>query len=219
MLKPLLAMGLVCCAGVLPAAAQDADLTVRHIAVVAGADGVKRTSEFAERMVRRKDAIWIERIVPAGWHTAQSHAKAGAGHRHLDVALAARWIDRLPDGKTRVRLASSEEKVLVDVAPTEFANIGFDGSWTGAYHLIDPAALKRMRVVKTEGERVTYASTTAGNALTIVWNERLQLPVQVDSVSGASSRRTLVEVAPTPAATPFATAAGYARKDYSDYLD
>lgn len=205
--------------GAAAAMAQDLSLAVRHTTVSAGADGIKRTAEFSERFVRRGDSVWVERIVPAGWHGADEHAKGGKGHRHLDVAAAARWITREADGTPRLRLASAEDKVLVDVARTDYENVGFDGQWTSAYYLIDPAVLKRMKAGTTQGDTTTYTSSDAGRTLKIVWNQRLQYPVSVESASGPSSRKTVVELAPDAKAVPWSAAQGYQRKDYADYLD
>jgi hypothetical protein len=203
----------------LPAAAQDADVLVKHTAISAGQDGVKRTSEFAERIVRRQDQVWIERVVPAGWHTADDHSKADKSHKHLDTAAAARWITRGVDGTAGVRLASREDKVLVEVAKTDFENVGFDGSWAAAYYLIDPAALKRMKVTATQGDLTTYTSADTNRQLKIIWNDKLKLPVLVESRSGASSKRTTVEVSAQAKTLPWDGIKSYARKDYSDYLD
>ncbi len=203
----------------LPAAAQDADVRVTHTAVSAGPDGVKRTAEFAERVVRRQDQVWIERVVPLGWHTADDHSKADMSHKHLDTAAASRWITRSADGTAGVRLASREDKVLVEVAKTDFENVGFDGSWAAAYYLIDPAALKRMKVASTQGDLVTYTSNEANRQLKVIWNDKLKLPVLVESRSGASSKRTTVEVLAQTKTLPWDGLKSYTRKDYSDYLD
>ena len=40
------------------------DLMVRHTSVSLGADGVKRTAEFSERVHRRPQMVWIERVIP-----------------------------------------------------------------------------------------------------------------------------------------------------------
>ena len=206
-------------AAALPALAQDADLLVRHTIVSAGADGVKRTTEFSERVVRRQDQVWVERIVPAGWHSAAEHAAGDHGHKHLDVAAAARWIRRdAATGKPALRLASAEDKVLVDVAPTDYGNVGFDGSWMAAYHLIDPASLKGLQDTGTRGDLTTYVSREPGRTLKVVWNRKLQLPVSVESSQGPSSRKTVVQVQPTRA-VPWDATAAYQKKDYSDYLD
>ena len=213
-----LAALLACCLA-LPAAAQDVDLLVRHRTIAASADGVKRSTEFTERMVRRDGQVWVERVVPQGWHSASEHAQPDQEHKHLDVAVAARWITRDASGKLRVRLASREDKVLVDVDQTDFANIDFDGSWLAAYHLIDPAALKTMKLAGKKGDLTTYLSAGTARQVKVVWNDRLQVPVRVESVAGASSKQTVVEVKTPDKALPWQATQQYTRKDYSDYLD
>lgn len=216
-LAALLAVGAGAVA--LPALAQDADLLVRHVIVSAGGDGIKRTTEFSERVVRRQDQVWIERIVPPGWHAGHEHAAGDQAHKHLDMAVAARWLQRDKAGKPALRLASAEDKVLVDIAPTDYGNVGFDGSWTAAYHLIDPASLKKLKAVGTTGDLTTYTSKEKDRTLKVVWNDRLQYPVLVESSSGPSSRKTMVQARPAGAALPWDATKGYQRKDYSDYLD
>jgi hypothetical protein len=203
----------------LPAAAQDVDLLVRHSTLSAGADGVKRSTEFSEQVVRRQGQVWVERVVPEGWHPADAHAHADEAHKHLDVAVAARWITRDAGGAMRVRLASRMDKVLVDVDKTDFANIGFDGSWLAAYHLMDPAALKGMQLAGKKGDLTTYLSSDKARQVKVVWNDKLNVPVLVESVSGASSKKTVVEVKPPAKVLPWQVTQQYTRKDYSDYLD
>ena len=43
------------------ACAQDVELLVKHTAVSYGPDGVKRSTEFSERVSRAKDSLWISR--------------------------------------------------------------------------------------------------------------------------------------------------------------
>ena len=202
-----------------PAIAQNVDLLVTHTTIAAGADGIKRSTEFSERMVRRENQVWVERVVPESWHSASEHAHADKAHKHLDVAVAARWITQDNAGKLRVRLASKEDKVLVDVDKTDFANIDFDGSWLAAYHLIDPAALKAMKLAGTKGDLTTYLSADKARQVKVVWNDRLKIPVLVESVSGASSKKTVVEIKTPGKALPWLATQQYTRKDYSDYLD
>jgi hypothetical protein len=210
---------LLACFVALPAAAQNVDLLVTHTTVAAGADGIKRSTEFSEHMVRREKQVWIERVVPQGWHSANDHAHADKAHKHLDVSMAARWITQDDAGKVRVRLASQEDKVLVDVDKTDFTNIGFDGSWLAAYHLMDPAALKGMQPIGKKGDLTTYRSADKARHLKVVWNDKLKVPVLVESVSGASSRKTVVEIKPPDKVLPWQVTQHYTRKDYSDYLD
>jgi hypothetical protein len=210
---------LLACFMALSAAAQDVDLLVTHTTIAAGADGIKRSTEFSERMVRRDNQVWIERVVPQGWHSADDHAHADKEHKHLDIAVAARWIVHDDAGKLRMRLASKEDKVLVDVDRTDFANIGFDGSWLAAYHLMDPTALKGMKLAGKKGDLTTYLSADKARHLKVVWNDKLNIPILVESVSGASSKKTVVEIKPPAKVLPWQVTQHYTHKDYSDYLD
>ena len=66
---------------------------------------------------------------------------------------------------------------------------------------------------------MTYNSTEANRQLKVVWNDKLKLPLLVESRSGASSKRTTVEVAALAKSLPWDGVKAYSRKDYSDYLD
>ena len=199
--------------------AQNLNLLLQHTSVAFGADGVKRTFEFSEHVYRRAQWVWVERVMPDAPHSEQDHPHEGAEHRHLDVAAAARWVSRNANGVTALRLVSSEDKAVVDIAPVEYGNVGFDGSWETAYHLIDPAVLKRMKAGKLDGDLRTYERSEQGAKLTVVWNERLQFPVSVESSGTGGLRRTVVRQLPAPKVEPWNSLSGYQNKDYSDYLD
>ncbi len=199
--------------------AQDATLMVKHLAVSVGADGIKRTIEYAERMVRSNNQVWVERIVPPDSHNEEEHKGASKAHKHLDVAVAPRWVVRKPDGTLVVHLAARSEQALVNIAKVDYDNIGFDGSWITAYHLIDPASLKRMKVTSTQGNLTSYASNDANRSIKVVWNDKLKLPVSVETRNGTSSKRTLVEVLAQAKTSPWESVKKYHSKEYSDYLD
>lgn len=209
-------------AALLPAAsaqAQDADLLVRHWSRSVGADGITRTVEYSERVHRRASTLWVERVLPAGAHSHEAHAKGGAAHRHIDVSTAARWITREANGDVRLRLVPVDDKVLVDVAKTDYENVGFDGSWDAAWHLIDPAALKRLQRRSQVGELARYGAKDKGRQIDVVWNTRGQHPVSVASTSGLTQRRTTVQTIAAPKRAPWDHAQTLNKKDYSDYLD
>ena len=201
------------------AQAQDADLLVRHWTRSVGADGITRTVEFSERVHRRASQIWIARLIPSGAHSRAAHAKGGSDHRHIDVSTAARWITREADGSTRLRLVPVEDKVLVDVAKADFGSVGFDGSWDAAWYLMDPAALKRLKLHGKTGDVARYGAAGKGVRLEVSWNTRGQFPVSIDSVAGLTHRRTTVQVLPAPRQLPWENTHAHNKKDYSDYLD
>lgn len=199
--------------------AQTIDLLVKHFAVSQGADGVKRSTEFSERLVRTADSVWISRVLPPSALSAHDHAKAAEAHKHLDASTASRWITRAVNGDVALRLVPNNEKLLVTVTKTDYGNVGFDGSWAAAWSLIDPATLKRMKAGPAKGELTTYTLAEKNRMLTVVWNRRLEVPMLVESSDGTSSRRTVVQVLAPPSARPWDRLRGFTQKDYADYLD
>ena len=201
------------------ACAQDVELLVKHTAVSHGPDGVKRSTEFSERVSRAKDSLWISRVLPKESHSDHEHAKGGKEHKHLDVTTASRWVSRDSSGAVQMRLVPNEEKVVVAVSKTDYGNVGFDGSWAAAWSLVDPAALKRMKPVGVVGDLTTYVQAEQGRSVKVVWNAKLQMPVSVESNDKTSRRQTLVQVVSSSPARPWDKLKGFTQKDYSDYLD
>ena len=199
--------------------AQTVDLLVKHSAASQGADGIKRSTEFSERVTRTPDSVWISRVLPTGLHSGHDHAKGGEAHRHLDLSTASRWITRAPNGDIALRLVPNDEKVLVTVTKTDYGNVGFDGSWAAAWSLIDPATLKRMKAGPVAGDLTTYTLAEKGRMLKVVWNTKLQIPLRVESSDAGSRRQTVVQVLGAEASRPWDKLQGFTQKDYSDYLD
>ena len=199
--------------------AQNIELLVKHSSVSNGADGVKRSTEFSERLIRTADTVWVSRVLPANTHSHHDHAKGGNEHKHLDVTTSTRWITKDASGTLNVRLVPNDEKVLVNVTKPDFGNIGFDGSWEAAWSLIDPASLKRMKAGPAKGELTTYTMVEKDRTLKVVWNTKLQIPTLVESFNKNSRRETLVQVVGTPTVLAWNKLQGLSTKDYSDYLD
>ena len=201
------------------ACAQEVELLVKHTAVSYGPDGVKRSTEFSERVLRAKDILWISRVLPKELHSDHDHAKGGKEHKHIDVTTASRWISRDASGAVQMRLVPNDEKVVVAVSKTDYGNVGFDGSWAAAWSLVDPATLKRMKPVGVAGDLTTYVQTEQDRSVKVVWNSKLQMPVSVESNDKTSRRQTLVQVVSSAPARPWDKLKGFTQKDYSDYLD
>nr|WP_060985548.1 hypothetical protein [uncultured Acidovorax sp.] len=199
--------------------AQDVELLVRHSQVSTGLDGVKRSTEFSERVIRRSDSIWVSRVLPTASPEHHEHAATSKQHKHLDVTTASRWITRAADGTLTVRIVPNDEKVVVTVGKADYGNIGFDGSWAAAYNLIDPAVLERMQTGGVTGDLTTYTRRQKDRDVTVLWNRKLQIPVLVETVDGSSSRKTVVQVLSRSAARPWDKFLAAPQKDYSDYLD
>jgi hypothetical protein len=208
-------------------AAPDLALEVKHASSSLGADGIKRTTDFSETLIRRGQTVWVERVVPQGAHSQLEHVHAQAGaakdHKHADLSAASRWIQNDGKGNIRFRLVSMHDKMVVDIAPAEYGNVGFDGSWLAAYHLIDPAILKKLKATEKSGEGQWYESPQSdkSNRVRVLWNPEKEIPLKVISISpnGLTSRITTVRVLSQSPAKPWESVGTYTTKDYSDFLD
>lgn len=200
------------------AAPADLNLLVKHDITEIGADGVTRNIRFQERVYRRNGLVWVERVLPAEAHRGEDHAQGGHDHKHMDLAASARWITQDKGQGVRIRLVNHHDRVVIDVPAAEYANVGFDGSWENAWHLLDPRQLKDMRV-KSGG---LYEKAGNGNTVRVLWDSKAEIPRRVESAnkSGTSRKIMVAEDIPAPRKTPWeGLGSGYQQKEYSDYLD
>lgn len=215
-------LGLYACLTV-PVLADDLAVRVQHDITVLGADGVTRITRFGERLVRQGNNSWVVRIVPAGAHGEAEHAHGGKAHKHMDLAAAARWVSREADGKLRVRLINSHEKMVVEVPAADYGNIGFDGKWATASNLLDPEQLKRMKPISRSAPQGArwYEGSTASARVQVLWDATARYPMRIESRNASGSSHSTMEVnrEPMPRVLPWTQLEGYARKDYSDLLD
>ncbi|MGH8788144.1 MAG: hypothetical protein ACREYA_24065 [Cupriavidus necator] len=197
-------------------------LRVQHELSALGADGVRRDIYFTERVYREGGTVWIEREIPHGAHDEAEHAKADKGHKHMDMSAAARWIERQPSGKLSVRLVSDAMRKTFEVSPAEYGNIGFDGSWATAYHLLDPAALKTMSASgPARGGVQEYRARRGDEQVTVQWDVAGQYPrlVQSRNASGTQKKITRVTAAALPKPAPWNRTQPYAKGEYTDLMD
>lgn len=205
-------------------AAQDLALLIEHESVSLGADGVTRIQRFSERLVRRDTNSWLARVLPPGAHEEADHQAGGQGHKHMDVAAASRWVQRGEDGRLRVRIVDAHERKVVDVGAPDYANIGFDGRWSTASQLLDPAQVGRMKRIDRAapaGARWYEGGSPGGAKVQLLWDERGQFPRRIESSNASGSSRSTMATTrePMPATLPWTTLGGYAVKEYSDLLD
>ncbi|MCO5400945.1 hypothetical protein [Ralstonia soli] len=198
-------------------------LRVEHQMSSLGTDGIQRDVRFAERVYRQGDRVWIAReLPPESAHAEHDHTNAHAGHKHADTDTAPRWIERDAKGALTVRVVSVLQQKNYAVEPAEYSNIGFDGSWATAYHLLDPAALKGMRPQGPVRNGVqTYKAKQGERTVTVDWDVAGQYPRRVESRNASGSQRKLTRVTalPAPATAPWVRAQGYAAADYTDLMD
>lgn len=209
-----------CCISLAQAApAPDVNLLVDHDITEKTPDGVTRQIHFQERIYRRAGLVWSERVLPKGAHDADEHARGEHGHKHLDLAAAARLVT--PDGeqKAKIRLVNLHDKVVINVPPPEYGNVGFDGSWANAVHLLDPQQLRSMQPVA--GKAGAYQTRRGETTVRVDWDAKGEFPRRVESSNAAGTRLKVMRVRETnaPANTPWTALGSYRQKEYSDYLD
>jgi hypothetical protein len=205
------------CAKAAPAPDVDALITYETRQVTAA--GVTRTERWQERLVRRGDAVWTERVLPAAavaLHANES-ATEHAGHKHFDFDSAARLVQREANGELRLRFVDRERRVVVSVPAAEFGAVGFDGSWEAVAFVVPPAVIARMGA-PSNGWRCEQAK---GWSHRVRWSEVRQLPTQVESRRDDDSIRRIVSIAPSAPAKslPWVGLADYTQKEYDDFTD
>lgn len=201
------------------APASDVNLLVEHDITELTGDGVTRKLHFQERVYRRANLVWVERVLPAGAHQATDHAQGGHDHKHIDLAAAARLITLEPNKSLNVRLVNAHDRVVINVPPAEYGNIGFDGNWANAWHLLDPKQLKAMSPVGGRGP--WYQLKKGDTTVRVAWDQSGEFPRRVESANASGSHRKLMVVSdlPAPKQLPWTKIQGFAQKEYSDYLD
>ena len=193
--------------------------------------GVTRTEIWKERLIRRADTVWTERILPqdapdsSGSQSEKSRTIKPKSHKHFDYETAARWLSRNARGDIELRFVDTEHQVVVSVPKTEFATVGFDGRWDAAAHVVPPSVIRQMPQGSLIDQRaqqpVWVREKKAGWSHQVMWSDARQIALQVQSHSldGAVSRA--VSVAPTRASPslPWLKVQAFEQKTFEDFLD
>lgn len=229
----------------LPASAQnmkaqapDLDLSIRYYTRVMTPEGVLRESRYEETMLRRPDHVWVTRVLPneaAHAHDDDhAHQDKGAGvkkasaathvHKHFNYVVLPRHVVR-EGGKLRLEFVDAREREIVAIAPTDYENVNFDGSWANAFFLVDPQSVAALplsnRPSPVAGAR-WRAREKNGVFQRVLWDEKKMIPLLVESGDRNGSFFQRIEVKPQaePAkALPWQNLKGYAQKEYADFLD
>jgi hypothetical protein len=201
--------------------APDQNLQVQHYSMVLGRDGVKRETTFTERLYRRSDQVWTERLIAAET-TDAADGHDHSGHNHPDAGSSPMWVRRQADGSLDARLIERHQRRTVKVDSQYYGNIGFNGNWGSTFYLSDPQSLKNMRAVGAVKDGVQlYESKRGDLTVQVSWDVKGQYPRRVESFDahGLARRQTLVSVIAAPPVLPWKTLAGYADIEYSDLLE
>ncbi|PFH09111.1 hypothetical protein BCF11_1498 [Collimonas sp. PA-H2] len=196
----------------------DQNLQVQNYSMTIGRDGVKRETTFTERVYRRNDQVWTERLIASESAGEDAHG----GHSHPDAGSSPMWVRRQADGALDARLIERHQRRSIKVDSQYYGNIGFNGSWGSTFFLSDPQSLKNMRAIGAAKDGVQqYESKRGDLTVRVSWDVKGQYPRRVESLDahGKARRETLVSVIEAPKVLPWNALAGYTEIDYSDLLD
>lgn len=193
--------------------------------------GITRTETWQENMRRQGDTLWTERILPlhaaSTAHAAQpghSHdVKPKAGHKHLDIDTAARWLQKDNAGTLNLRYVDKIDKVVVSIPKAEYGTVGFDGRWDTAAYLVPPDLVAKMKAAGAGPDGGVWRVEQAKDwTHRVLWSEARQIALVVESkkTDGSFSRTIRVQPAAlTSAALPWSKLADFEQKKYDDYMD
>lgn len=226
-LQEKLAVGLLALAGsAVQAGPLDLAATLTYSYHAVTADGVTKESRFQEKLYRVGNQVWTERILPAN---APRDAKDGHDeheHKHdLGLAAAAKHIVRDARGNLSLNFVRRADRQIIHAEQRDYSELGFDGSWEGAYYIVNPQQLQKMQRLKrpaAAGE-VWYELRQQDRFVRVLWSEARQLPLLIESGSfdGSLYAKTEIksEALPRLSQLPWNQLAHYQRKDYVDLLD
>lgn len=200
------------------------------------ADGVTRTTRSQERLMRRGDQVWSERVLPQVLRERHAHAhgapdkkssqasSVAPAHKHFNPVEFGRLVT-LEGEQLRLEYVSLQQKVVVAVPKPEYGNVGFDGSALRAYYLIVPQDLARLKASERPPptpSSVWYERSGKFGYERVLWDRARAIVLQAESASADGSQwfRVRVNVSSLRSkAIPWQKMGGFEQRAYSDYLD
>ncbi len=208
-------------------AAPEQNLRITYYTRSIGNDGVQRETRHTNRMYRRTGTVWTEREMPAALAESQSHGHSHAhgphaGHAHDEAQGAPLRVSRDAQGQERVEVILDKTRRVIEVDRAHHGNVGYAGSWDGAYWLVPPAMLQKMQHVGPAKAGVQRYRTVQGERTTTVdWDVAGQFPRSIERSDAHGTDLTQVTVTrlPAPKVLPWKASESFDRGDYSDLLD
>lgn len=196
--------------------------------------GITRVETWREIMHRQGDTLWTERILPSQTgssvhsehpgHPGHIHeAKQKAGHKHLDIDTAARWLQKESSGTLNLRYVDKVDKVVVSIPKAEYGTVGFDGRWDTAAYLVPPDLIAKMKSAGAgPAGGVWRVEQTKDWAHRVLWSEAKQIALQIESKKTDGSFSRTIRVQPgavIPTTFPWSKLSDFEQKKYDDYMD
>lgn len=205
------------------AAAPELDLTIKYFNRELTPEGVLRESSYEEKMLRRNGHVWSYRVLP-GKTAENDTAHPNHEHKDFNYIVLPRHV-KFDGNKVSVEFINAHDRQVINIVPTEYENVNFDGSWLNTFYLIDPKIVAAMPLSKRPSSAAhTHWHEVLKNGLfqRVLWDEKLLIPLVIETGDQKNSffrRITVSADARLAKDLPWVHLQGYAQKEYSDFLD
>ena len=205
------------------AAAPDLDLAIKYFNRELSPEGVLRESSYQEKMLRRNGHVWSYRVLP-GKMAAKDTAHSNHEHKEFNYIVLPRHV-RFDGSKISVEFINDHDRQVINIVPTEYENVNFDGSWPNTYYLINPKIVAAMPVSQrpsSVGNARWHEVVKNGLFQRVLWDEKLSIPLVIETGNQKNTffqRITVSADAKLEKDLPWNHLQGYAQKEYSDFLD
>jgi len=202
--------------------APDVDLTIEYYNRELSADGVLHESSYRETMLRRNGHVWTQRVLPDSAKNDTAHQSHE--HKDFNYIVLLRHV-KFDGSKTAVEFIDTHERQVIYIAPTEYENINFDGSWLNTYYLINPQYIASMPASSrpsASAESQWYELSKKELFQRVLWDKKLNIPLVIETGDKAGTYMQRVRIQPKAKlakSLPWNNLQGYTQKEYSDFLD
>ena len=205
------------------AAAPDVDLTIRYFTRELSSEGVLRENSYGEKMIRRSGHVWSYRVLPG--RVAESDTKhPNHEHKDFNYIVLPRHV-KFDGNKVNIEFINTHDRQVINIVPTEYENVNFDGSWLNTYYMIDPKAVAAMPVSQRPASAANsrwHEVKKNGLFQRVLWDEKKSIPLIIETGDQKNTFFRRITVSPNTGLTkdlPWSHLQGYAQKEYSDFLD
>lgn len=205
------------------AADPELDLSIKYFNRELTPEGVLRESSYEEKMLRRNGHVWSYRVLP-GKMAANDSAHPNHEHKDFNYIVLPRHV-KFDGSKIGVEFINNHDRQVINIVPTEYENVNFDGSWLNTFYLIDPKVIAGMPISSRQSSVANahwHEVLKNGLFQRVLWDERLSIPLIIETGNQKNTffqRITVSADAKLVKDLPWAHLQGYAQKEYSDFLD
>lgn len=205
------------------AAAPELDLSIKYFHRELTPEGVLRESSYEEKMLRRNGHVWSYRVLP-GKMAANDTSHPNHEHKEFNYIVLPRHV-KYDGNKVSVEFINSHDHQVINIVPTEYENVNFDGSWLNTFYLLDPKVVAAMPISQRPSSAAhAHWHEVLKNGLfqRVLWDEKRLIPLLIETGNQKNTFFQRITVSPNTGLTkdlPWSHLQGYAQKEYSDFLD